>query len=877
MLDQTIIDTTYKELLFMAERFIPLSEEDFKNDVSGIMKYIGKLKFGYNRKFVMTGTNFVDNFSEDFIRFLNAYLSRIESDANAAKSVLQSTECVKSSKNVFDHNFINEIIYGNYDYASVLQFVDGIEDGLESNEFAKVSDVENFFTHTIDMAFNHMGTSVGALVDQLTAPQVNGFEVACDHIDVSTMNTLKTSSKLFPARDRIEVYNSVSEVIRYLNRENDLFDKYDVRIKIAAINSICDYIAYTIVMYLARYYVIQKQIGFFAEADGVTTESTVISPIDEPVGTSLCPSMWTAQSMEEIVIKDYKKLDLVIDHLKTFAEKHHIAIDILKKEKENIENKIQSDDNYKNKKHLQIKFYKELADTAIGDIILTKYSPWSCDENNEYNVIDKYYHRLKDALYRNPQNQFESSRDIFLSIIKAKDSSSVSNSDFIDTMIVVLRFISYKINNFLSDASLGEQSKWRVHGRSAGDKGIRNRQAVMAAWIETFYEEVAFAFLQNLQVREVELLAKDQKTQRELDQMFNLDVPDMKSDWDKTQQQMLSVPSREDSWYQNTKLDFYGQPIHEAMMMYNEYVASLPKFMDDIYFKEVDENKPQEKEPALDRAVNKVTDSVSTIITKLKSIIQALWNRAQSFWAGKSFQMARKWVSENEQNLMALTFPENAKMDILPYKENITLPPGFQNAINNIAKFNQNHVRSKESLQQYLKTIYPTAEIANWFANDKNAEQRYLNLILFDNGSEGEKQKVSIGANEIKKNMSHWIATIKGSETTQNDFKKINDDVANSVNTLNATLVSITRNNSAKKTGSNEQQPGGDSEMLNMATTKITNAVNRLWAPITPAIIQAMMNQYNYIKTAYTLGNKSTTTSSSQGQTVTSDAGSGEL
>ena len=313
---------------------------------------------------------------------------------------MQSTECVKSSKNVFDHNFINEIIYGNYDYASVLQFVDGIEDGLESNEFAKVSDVENFFTHTIDMAFNHMGTSVGALVDQLTAPQVNGFEVACDHIDVSTMNTLKTSSKLFPARDRIEVYNSVSEVIRYLNRENDLFDKYDVRIKIAAINSICDYIAYTIVMYLARYYVIQKQIGFFAEVAGVTTESTVISPLDEPVGTSLCPSMWNAQSMEEIVIKDYKKLDLVIDHLKTFAEKHHIAIDILKKEKEDIENRIQSDDNYKNKKHLQIKFYKELADTAIGDIILTKCSPWSCDENNEYNVIDKYYHRLKDALYR---------------------------------------------------------------------------------------------------------------------------------------------------------------------------------------------------------------------------------------------------------------------------------------------------------------------------------------------------------------------------------------------------------------------------------------------------------------------------------------------
>lgn len=857
----------------MEGRFIPLSEEDFKNDVSGILKYIGKLKFGYNRKFVMVGTNFVDNFSDDFIRFLNEYLRRIEQDANNAKNVLKSTNCVRSSQDVFEHNFINDVVYGNYDYASVLQFVDGVEDGLESGRFSTTEDIESFSQHTIDMAFNHMGTSVGALVDQITAPQSNALMTTCEEIDVNTMNSLKTSTKLFQAKDRIEIYNSISAVIRYLNKENNLFENYDVPVKISAINAICDYIGYTVVMYLSRYYIIQKQIGFFVEEkEDVVSESTVISPIDEPVGTSLCPSMWNAQSMEEIVIKDYKKLDLVIDHLKTFAEKHHIAIDILKKEKENIENRIQSDDNYKNKKYLEMKFYKELADTVIGDLLLTKYSPWICDGSIEYNMSDKYYHRLKDALYRNPQNQFESSRDIFLSIIKAKDSSSVSNSDFIDTMIVVLRFISYKINNFLDDASIGEQSKWRTHGRATVDKGIRNRQAVMAAWIETFYEEVAFAFLQNLQVREVELLAKDQKTQRELDQMFNLDVPDMKCDWNKTQQQMLSVPSIEDPCYHKTNLDFFGQPLHEAYMMYNEYVASLPQFENDLYFKEVDENTPQDKEPVVDQAVNKVTDSVSTIITKLKSIIQALWNRVQSFLAGKSFQMASKWVTDNEQNLMALRFDEQARMEILPYKDNITLPAGFQNAINNISRFSKNNVSSDDALQQYLKTIYPTPEIANWFANDKNAEQRYMNLILFDNGSEGEKVKVTIGADGIRKNMPHWITTVKNSATMQNDFKKIHDDVTNAVNTLNSTLVSITRNQSSSQ---NDQMSGGDSDMLTKASTKITNAITRIWSPVTPAIIQAIMDQYNYIKTAYSLGNK--TSSNPANPTTSTTTPMGEL
>ena len=71
---------------------------------------------------------------------------------------------------------------------------------------------------------------------------------------------------------------------------------------------------------------------------------------------------------------------------------------------------------------------------------------------------------------------------------------------------------------------------------------------------------------------------------------------------------------------------------------------------------------------------------------------------------------------------------------------------------------------------------------------------------------------------------------------------------------------------------------GVDNDMLSYAATRVTAAVTRLWAPIAPAVIQAMMNEYNYIKTAYTLGNKPQMNGNNNANNQSSnDAGSGEL
>ena len=130
----------------MENNFVPLSEADFKNDVSGIQQYIGKLKFMLSRKMlnlpIPSAVNSFD--SADFIRFLNEYLRKIENETKAAQTALRTTECSTITSKVFEHNFFNDIIYNDYDYASILQFVDGLEDGILDGNFNSPGKIKDF-------------------------------------------------------------------------------------------------------------------------------------------------------------------------------------------------------------------------------------------------------------------------------------------------------------------------------------------------------------------------------------------------------------------------------------------------------------------------------------------------------------------------------------------------------------------------------------------------------------------------------------------------------------------------------------------------------------------------------------------------------------
>ena len=166
-----------------------------------------------------------------------------------------------------------------------------------------------------------------------------------------------------------------------------------------------------------------------------------------------------------------------------------------------------------------------------------------------------------------------------------------------------------------------------------------------------------------------------------------------------------------------------------------------------------------------------------------------------------------------------------------------------------------------------------------------------MNLILFDTGSSEPKTAVNISGNDIQKYMNTWIDTIKGSDPLVNSFKTINDAINTGIGSVSSKLVDITNQNkqaaasqtpdaastdasAAAQVDNSQQQspdqaptqnnnqnnnaaPANSNASLLDAGTRITSAITRLWSPVAPMIIRAIMNQYSYIKTAYGLGQSS--------------------
>jgi len=154
-----------------------------------------------------------------------------------------------------------------------------------------------------------------------------------------------------------------------------------------------------------------------------------------------------------------------------------------------------------------------------------------------------------------------------------------------------------------------------------------------------------------------------------------------------------------------------------------------------------------------------------------------------------------------------------------------------------------------------------------------------MNLILFDEGTNKPKTPIVITGPDLTKKFHMWVNTMKETDTTQAGFKKINDDINNAVGSIDTKIVSITNQNKAADAkpvppdaGSvdaskadqlddpKNPKPNVDpkpvvskEDLVKEASAKISVAISRLWAPLAPMIIRAMMNQYGYIKAAYGL------------------------
>lgn len=809
--------------------------------------------------------------------YINEFLRLWADRAEALKSKIKTVKVVPDTNiRTIEYNYVKNYIYGNYDYASILKFTDGLMQGIESGKFAKNSDVEDFMEHTIDRAFNHQSPDVADVLNAVVDGGLAGFaNTPVDILEAKKFDSIRTYNQLFPKPDRTQMFKAITQTLRYIT-SNTIIQKdlniQDVKMFVSMVTSIVEYMTYTLATYATRVYIIYKYSEPFIAAFDyapvnvigkvpVATESSInISDVVENPNGVISNVM---QSLDEAIIRDRSKSKEFLEAFEKFlclSEASSLVDKLPTYSKSYMEPSILNNN----------QFISKLGSNTLYDLLiklsLSEYSARDVD-------IVELNQNLKCCMF-NPEQGISGTnapKQEFMHAIRG----ITCNETVKDYQILAkdLYLFAFKVINNIN-FEINALDKWRSLEFKSPNYGPTPSNMTVGCMklLGDLYTEIILAIAYK--AKHLEMKINDLRSE-EIDNIFagiKLEVPGEKPDTSMNDNMMMAVPDTTRVPLDLTEL--YALPTFESLQLYDEYIRSIPGMEDSMYLSE-----------AYD---------ISALINQLLSKLKAIRNRFMKTWADPVFNKAVQWISENEGKLSQLDFSTIQPMSVFNYKENIGLPKGFDNLIKNLdpAKFDEKVLATPESLQKFINSLYPSENIASWFEKDpKSAAQKYMNLILFQEEAQVTdavfSENSQMKGNELRLEMvGTWIKTVKGAPGISSGFEKINNDLHAAVSGIKTKIVSI----QSKIKGSNPTSsapaeakaapavtagstdltktaptpapaPTGntgststdeiDATLLNKALIEINLVIDRIWISVTPMIISATRNQYKYIREVY--------------------------
>lgn len=296
----------------------------------------------------------------------------------------------------------------------------------------------------------------------------------------------------------------------------------------------------------------------------------------------------------------------------------------------------------------------------------------------------------------------------------------------------------------------------------------------------------------------------------------------------------------------------YAMPFYIQESLRSEYLATLDAFKDSILFKEDGDQKndlsdmegtnnqqssssttQQNSSNNNDNMVNATKKTLSNILDKIISLIKGMAQRIGDFIKKQSVAAAIKWVEDHKADLQMIKLADGVTMpEWVVYRNPIKF--NFTNrAMMAIAPTD-----TFAKYQEQLVAFYGDKKVYDWFngSDSANAPQKYKNYILYnDDGSDPKPQVYS--ADMVAQSVPIWVNNITSLDDIVNRIEQISGNLINSISTIKTKL-------SGEKDMSkiNEYQ-----NMLNAANKAVTAVV----IPTGPIIIDAIMNQYQYIQFVY--------------------------
>ncbi|MCM1532742.1 MAG: hypothetical protein NC114_10800, partial [Ruminococcus flavefaciens] len=793
-----------------------------------------------------------------FLRYWDDYSSTLEDQmklSNGAEGV-----------RAIPYEKVRDYVYAKNDYASVLEFLDGLIKLIEDGKCDSIDDIEDFMDHTLSKAFPNREPEVGGLLDNVLDTGKNGFMTITDKSASSKYNSVK-SYNIFDRRERSVLYKAIEKTIDFMtsdiNKHRYPLSK-DMKVFVSLINNIVEYISYSLAAYATRVYMIAVYAYPFIfsnvrnqyAADGPRYESAINTDVD--TSNTETPIL-ILRTTDEIICRDFMKFkdfENVLDKfLKAIGiESLYVGCDDSRYAYRRLEDKtIQSN-----------MFTSKLISNSLYQFF-NKGLHWDYFDGNRASGAAELNMELRTLIYNNVQGiqGISTAKQELLYIIREVSPKSETLNDYKElsrdfcvfavNILFNIKDVAERLINLKSDNQ--DYPRFNVTATNTISENLKI--------VAELYREISTAIL--FRGRDLEMKINELRN-AEVEKTFSslqIKVPGgNKSDMDSNQNNMSSIP---DTTRMPTKLmDIYSSPTFEYLQMIDEYTMYEYGLENDPYY-----------------AVGYYSEafSISQIINTIISKLAAVKKRFDVFFNDKSFTAAYAWVKKHQNDLNQMQF--NGAMSVLPYSKDINIKH-IDTIIASINSFSENDVASADAMNNFIKKLYNVdgKSIQDLFDTEKYDEKTagvlYTNFVLFGkdplNKSDTAVNPIILDTSDkIKQQLVNWIDNVANADATHKGLLDTSKRIEQATNSLKAKVVSVQNNIGSSNTqapalnGNNADGKNNDAKveadndkqsLLDKTLLQISDATSKMWDGLYYPITKALKDQYQYIKEAYSLGRK---------------------
>lgn len=825
--------------------FTRLNGRDLRADVNTFVGESGKAKIELF-KASYQARKVDDRIIQKYIGALNGMLAKYGNNLKSVEDDVKAMNKLDLDSKVdscLQYDDVKDVVYAKYDYASVLQFTDGLIRGIDSNKMEENDDIEDYFDHTVSMAFKDLPTSTAALVEDINSLVYR----PADKSEISHFNAVK-GLKIYNENDRKELYKASCKVIDYIcdqiNKNSGLgINTDDAAVKVAFVNNVIEYITYSVTAFMYRTTII----NLYALPFTVQTIHEPIAEMNESVQEVMNKisekDIKVMKNADDAQLMDPKNIVQFYDTINEFAQIAGTEISLKKIDL--------TDDwdpfNFRKKDSDSASniFNEKLIGNPLYEFILNKLE--RCRWNDVMNhagelaeELDGLMHNKKQGLSDTlsaEQEMLPAFRDLWKDKTSEKELQKIIHDlgQVAITVLSCLQIVSSRVDNFRSDEADSDRPDKNNAVLSANAKTIK--------LIKELYREIAVIVLSRF--REIEIILNKNRQQDIADGFaaVSIKVPgDFKDNEPEKEAMGDAVPDTS-----RMPVDLYGMPTYEACRMYSEYASYV--LGNDEYYSE-----------ALD---------MSKIVDTLQAFLRGFYKKAIQAFDNVNLKKAVEWVEKNQGDLKTMKF--TGTMEVLPYKSNISYPSisDFNNKLSN--KFNLDLLKSSKAFDEFINSLYANndATLAKiWTGDSKNSNAEIQNYVLFGVAPGANVQTKILNTSEsIQTEMANtWISTVLASKAVRDSFVNAEKQSDNIVRNIKTKLSTISTNNTQNNANQNTDQNAATDNKDNnaqananeevspqTALSKIQVAYTKIVFPSYMIFYKAITDQYNYIKQAYSM------------------------